>query len=724
MLTLALRPFRRRTTSTGIARAVVACGLALALTPAAAAAELSGRVVGSKGAPVEGARVEHTASGATAFTDARGRFALTAAEPPLVVRVSHPRFFELEVEIDGDGSEPLEIALEAKQQIFEEVVVSASRGEGATVPVSIAATLVEPGDAAVEPATLTELVATVPGVAENGQGGIFQTFSVRGVARQRVLTLFSGMRIVGERRAGVSASFVDPRLLRSVDVLRGPSSTYYGSGALGGVVQLFPRSFEGTAAEAGYRSAGDETYQVGGWGDGRWSLGLARRESGRSRTPGGQILNNGFEQVSAVLEREWSRGTRTWSVLAVASEGRDIGKSSTEFPDRVTDYPDESHLLLKLAVGSESGWRLEAFVHPNDLSTRVVEGAGGGSDVENEAVDFGLNWQRELELHPGVTSRLGVDLFGRRSVTAEEVERSPAGAGAFETAKSRTLDGAREDEAGLYGAVEWQLGKATLLTGGRLAWQRQENSGDDLEGHQDDTAWSAFGGLVVPLGRGFELTANAGRGLRFPSLGERFFSGTTGRGTVIGNRDLDPERSLNLDLGLRWFGQSLFLTGYVFRTEIHDYIERVEVEPDVLAFVNLTSGEIVGVELEGQLRIGPSWNLHLGAHALEGRAAAGGPLADVPADRLYLGAAWRRGRWRADGRWEARAAKTDPGSDEKAIPAAHLASVSLAFAWSEKLSFTLGGRNLLDEEYFSSADRKVPLSPGRSFSAGIAWRRK
>ncbi len=717
-----IRPRRRRIPSTRIARAALAAGLALALAPAAVAAAVAGRVVGSKGAPVDGARVEDTSSGATAFTDARGRFALADAAPPLVVRVSHPRYFEREVEIDAAPGRPLEIELEAKQQIFEEVVVSASRGEGVSAPISIAATLVEPGAAAVEPATLTELVATVPGVAENGQGGIFQTYSVRGVARQRVLTLFSGMRIVGERRAGVSASFVDPLLLRSVDVVRGPSSTYYGSGALGGVVQLFPRTFEGAAAEAGWRGAGDETFLVAGWGDDRWSLGLARRESARGRTPAGGTLNDAFEQTSAVLEREWTGGRRTWSLLAVASEGRDIGKSSTEFPERVTLYPRESHLLVKLAVASDSGWRLEAFAHPNDLETRVEDApgsGGGGSAVDNQAFDYGLNWQRELELRPGVTSRLGVDLFGRRSVTADEVEREPLAGGGFATARSRTLDGAREEEAGLYGAVEWQLGQATLLAGGRLAWQGQENGGRE---RGDDTAWSAFGGLVLPLGGGFELAANAGRGLRFPSLGERFFSGTTGRGTVIGNRDLDPERSLNLDLGLRWFGESLYLTGYVFRTEIHDYIERVEVEPDVLAFVNLTSGEIVGVELEGHLRIGPAWDLRFGAHALEGRDVADRPLADVPADRLFLGAGWRRGRWRADGRWEARAAKSDPGSGEKAIPAAHLVSLSVAFDWSERLALTVGGRNLLDEEYFNSADRKVPLSPGRALSAGIAWR--
>ena len=56
----------------------------------------------------------------------------------------------------------------------------------------------------------------------------------------------------------------------AVDVLRGPSSTYYGSGALGGVVQVFPREFESLRLTLGYDSYGDENYQVLGWGAGDW----------------------------------------------------------------------------------------------------------------------------------------------------------------------------------------------------------------------------------------------------------------------------------------------------------------------------------------------------------------------------------------------------------------------------------------------------------------------
>ena len=38
------------------------------------------------------------------------------------------------------------------------------------------------------PNTLTSAVAAVPGVSENGQAGLFQVYSIRGVSRHRVTT--------------------------------------------------------------------------------------------------------------------------------------------------------------------------------------------------------------------------------------------------------------------------------------------------------------------------------------------------------------------------------------------------------------------------------------------------------------------------------------------------------------------------------------------------------
>ncbi|MCP3979153.1 MAG: TonB-dependent receptor [bacterium] len=685
-----------------IRRPLLCCTLlsAAALVCAPATAAVSGMVTAADGTAIEHARVEIVETGGVAFSDLHGTFRFEDADPPVELKITHPRFVEHLLSVDS--GETLSIALEAKLEIYQRIAVSANPGEEVFSPVSVATSVIDIAESPVPPATLTAAVAGLPAVAENGQGGMFQTYSVRGVSRQRVMTLVDGMRIVGERRAGVSASFVDPGLMGSVDVVRGPSSTYYGSGALGGVVQLFPREFDALAVEAGYDTGGDENFQLVGWGDGTWSMGIARRDAGDAETPDGETLNSAFSQVSGTLGREWRAGKLSYGVQFIASRGDDIGKSNTDFPDKVTTYPEERHTLLRFDVQSDNDWGLDAWIHPNSLETRVEEG-GDVSTVENEATDFGIDWHRRLRLSDRTVAKFGVEYFARRGVESLEGD----------------LDG-REDEAGLYGAMEWHRGSLTILAGARVAFQQQDNAGfDDV----DDEALTGFAGIIVPFGDGLELTANAGTGLRFASLGERYFSGLTGRGEVIGNPSLDPERSINVDVGLRRFGKRLFISGYLFRNAIEDYIERVEIAEDLLTFVNVDSGVIQGVELDGFLRVDAHWDLLFGGHMLEGRDDDDLALSDIPADRATLGARWKRGAWGAEARWEQRFDKNDPGSGEKPIGSASLVSASLARSFGDAFSLSIEGRNLLNEEYFNAADRKVPLSAERSIGVALRWRR-
>lgn len=710
---------RMRSVATGGApgRIVIALSLGCGLAGAGGVlAEIDGQVVNSRGVAVEAARVVVTplhGTPITTATDSGGLFRVDA-EPPLTLEVTHPRYERIEQELVGAPPGPLLFELVPKQALFEEIVVSAIRGGGDS-PVSITASAVLPEDLPVPPATLGDLVSSVSGVSENGQGGMFQAYSIRGISRQRIQTMVAGVRIVGERRAGVSASFIDPELLDSVHVLRGPTSSYYGSGALGGVIQAIPRNYASLRVSAGYESQGDAHHQSVGWGSDGWSLAVSQRRAGNAEAPGGEQLNSGFEQHNAMLAREWTAGSLAYRLRVIATAGRDIGKSNTDFPEEVSSYPSEDHLLLRFAVQRPGSFQAEAYIHPNELETRVDDvRSADRAEVFNEAFDFGGHWQKELAFRDRGSARVGADWFGRRGVTAREEDTPAMGPASSQS----TLRDGEEDEGGIYGSSEWSAGKATILVGGRFAWQRQANDGG---ASAEDSAWTGFAGVVAPLGGGFEAAAHLGTGQRFASLSERFFTGATGRGQVLGNPGLDSERSLALDLGLRYYGRRLFVTGSVYRTEIDDYIDRINVTPDLLTFVNLTEGTLEGAELTAHLLLERGWSLDLGAHTIDGEAGDGAPLADVPADRVSAGAAWLGDRWGVDGRWEHRWAKTDPGSGEKEIDAANVVSLAVSYAWRDDLTLRATARNLLDEEYFNSADEQVPLSPGRSIGLSLVY---
>ena len=158
----------------------------------------------------------------------------------------------------------------------------------------------------------------------------------------------------------------------------------------------------------------------------------------------------------------------------------------------------------------------------------------------------------------------------------------------------------------------------------------------------------------------------------------------------------------------------MLVQGALFHNEIDDYIERV-VEGDQVTFDNLSSGTLRGFELQGQFRPTERWTVSFGGHLIEGRDDEDVPLADVPPDEIYLGFEHRRGAWRYDARLASRAKKTDAGSGEQPIPSAELLRVGVGRSLSAAWSLSISGSNLLDEQYFQSADDKAAAAPGRSF---------
>lgn len=121
---------------------------------------------------------------------------------------------------------------------------------------------------------IRQLVRHQPGVTVGGAGqrGGISGYNIRGIDGDRVLTQVDGVEIPGGFFNGPYAktqrNYVDPEIVKRVEILRGPASALYGSNAIGGVVSYFtldpediikPGEEAGARLKAGYSSA-DESW--------------------------------------------------------------------------------------------------------------------------------------------------------------------------------------------------------------------------------------------------------------------------------------------------------------------------------------------------------------------------------------------------------------------------------------------------------------------------------
>ena len=127
---------------------------------------------------------------------------------------------------------------------LETITVTATRTEKSTADVPATVSVIGADQIEREISNnIKDLVRYEPGVSVDG-GGRFglSGFNIRGVGRDRVLTLVDGTPTADEFSFGPFLSsrrnFVDLDALQSVEIVRGPSSSSFGSNAIGGVVNF------------------------------------------------------------------------------------------------------------------------------------------------------------------------------------------------------------------------------------------------------------------------------------------------------------------------------------------------------------------------------------------------------------------------------------------------------------------------------------------------------
>lgn len=722
---------------------IFACSL---LSIAAQAVEIRGRVVSTSQSPVVGALVLHRPSGAKTETDAGGKFVLDLPDANRYrLEVIHPDFYEREFQLTRKNiGQTVILALVPLIRQSEEVVVTALRYPELSVNVPAASTVVSSETLSEKMLpNITEALQDIPGVGALGSAGFSLVPSVRGLARRRVLFLVDGARLESDRRTGPNASFISPEDIDRIEVLRSSSSVFYGSDAIGGVIHVMTKSpwFDGGIHGrflAGYATVNGEKGiglalegSVKSWA---FSLSFQSADAGEYRAPGGtKVLQSQYTQGSVLAKVAHRTEKREVDIGFLGARGTDIGKPNTTAATKPTWYPRENQNLFQLHwkeknVGKDGEVLFHAFVNPNFLETLTDTYDGfltKESFAKTDSAEFGAQLSYSKKIGSSFRLEGGTDYFGRGGADAyNEYTSFDEFGGVTGVLEEFPYVGGSRGDFGLFLSADYAgIKRLDILSGVRYDVLRMKAlpSGAEEAILTKDGQATGFLAVSYKLVKNVTAFVNLSRAYRLASINERFYTGISGRGFIVGQPNLQPESSLNLDGGLKLLGRRFFVGLYAFRYRIDDMIERYRLDPSTYTYGNIEKGRLQGFELEAEGFLLPGWKVFGNFFTIRGRSLATDvPLNDIPPFHIYTGTRVWKGRFSAEVNAAFNLVKADPGPAEIAVAASELVNLKASYLW-QGLNFYVMLGNVFNTAYIARADSEAMVEPGRNLRLGFVY---
>lgn len=280
---------------------------------AAQAGQIHGWVTNAEtGQPLTGANIQIKNSSIGTTSHANGEFSLDAPEGEVALTISFIGYntFTQTLTLDADGTTEVKAALTAHPLTTDEITVTSLRYEqllkNIAMPVSVVSheriETLAPRDAA-------EAVRGQAGLAITRDGVWGSNITIRGLSRNNIVTLIDGNRIDTANDLTAGLSMIDVNDIERVEVIKGAASSLYGTGAVGGVVNVVTRDgwYDSSFYVRGTVSGGFSSVNESGEGYLRLNAGSRKwyakvsaqsRNAGDVRTPAGIMPNSRYSDES------------------------------------------------------------------------------------------------------------------------------------------------------------------------------------------------------------------------------------------------------------------------------------------------------------------------------------------------------------------------------------------------------------------------------------------
>ncbi|BCO17719.1 outer membrane protein [Alteromonas sp. KC3] len=316
-------------------RSLLSLTIAGLLSAPVYATTVTGKVTDTAGQPVAGAEVKIEGTRRVAYTDENGVYRFDDVKQPHIhLHVYSSEHIHGDNDL-GDVTRDQNVDFVLKPASVENIVVTANALQSSVLESVTPVTVIGAEKLRkIEAPTLGETLKNAPGVHSTYFGPVASSPIIRGNDGPRVKIVQNGLDVSDVSRVGPDHNVASTLTSATqVEVLRGPATLQYGSGAIGGVVNVVDKRIpqypvEGIEGEAetSYSTVNEGTYTrgdvTGGKGNWAWHVDGFYRDTENADIPGYASIDPDEDEPKGELE---SSAMETSNIVAglsyVAEEG-------------------------------------------------------------------------------------------------------------------------------------------------------------------------------------------------------------------------------------------------------------------------------------------------------------------------------------------------------------------------------------------------------------------
>ncbi|MGI5847841.1 MAG: TonB-dependent receptor [Candidatus Cryptobacteroides sp.] len=559
------------------------------------------------------------------ITDTLGRFKINIiSEKQTVIIVSHINYYKKEIIVNNSMlSDDINIYLTPKTVQLSDVVVSASLYEQSLEKLTTPASIIAHREIVDNMhSNLIDMVAAIPGFMQVWE--YHSPIILRGLNSNRLIVMKDGNQRIGTFPGGYFGQDMNIYDIEKVEVIKGPASVIYGSGAISGIINVisnepFGNTINSIQLHSGYGSNNSEFLELIKLCHKKEKFGISMnakyRKTGNMVYGSGEIAeNSNVEDRDVAINTGYKFSDKHKIIFNANYHYGDWGKprgfnGPTKRFTKIRNIEENIHTdiayvyspkefveSVNLNLYYDNGWR-DYYQYKYSM----VTGNLSSLDLVHYKDSYGggrfytiLNVAKNNKLTTGVDGYLfrldnPTDVFDYYNNTEGKI-------GGYKNAGQQNF--------GLFVNDEWNVNqKIRVVLGVRcdLAKVLEGQSSENSERTENRNAFSGNAGMVYSLNETTHFSLNAGRAFRMPITEELFTKTISCKGIKVGNPDLLPEYSWNFDVGFRGsaFNQKLKYDLAFFYNLLEGFINEAPVadNPDLDFTYKNTDAKLMGGEM-------------------------------------------------------------------------------------------------------------------------------